>query len=118
MPTKSTKNSKPVRAAKEPTSVVSANGLSTLSPTELHNLISQRAYAIYLQRGAAWGSQLDDWLSAEQEITAQTPDQILEAAPAPITTNTRKATARAATVKTPVKRNTTTRARKKPAPEI
>jgi hypothetical protein len=124
MPTKSTKNSKPIKAAKEPTSVVGANGLATLSPIELHNLISQRAYEIYLQRGTVWGSQLNDWLLAEQEITAaiqtsaQTPVQILEAAPAPVTTKTRKATAQSSTVKAPATRSPATRVRKKPASEI
>src|SRR5581483_2083180 len=39
MPTKSTKHLKPVKAAKESASVASANGVTTLSPTELHDLI-------------------------------------------------------------------------------
>lgn len=121
MPTKLTKNLKPVKAAKEQTSEANAIGTATLSPTELYSLISQRAYEIYLQRGAGWGNELNDWLLAEQEIAAatQTPVQTLIAEPVPITTETRRATARPLTVKAPAKRSsTTTRARKKPAPEI
>ncbi|HYE71990.1 MAG TPA: DUF2934 domain-containing protein [Blastocatellia bacterium] len=118
MPTQSTKDSKPVKAAKEPTSVAGTNNLATLSPIELHYLISQRAYEIYLQRGAAWGSELNDWLLAEQEITAavqaaaQMPIQILEAVPTLITTKTRRATS-PSKVKAPAKQSrTTTRAQK------
>ena len=31
--------------------------------------IAQRAYEIFLLRGASHGSDLDDWLRAEQELT-------------------------------------------------
>jgi len=31
--------------------------------------IAQRAYEIYLQRGAGDGSDLDDWLQAERELS-------------------------------------------------
>ena len=34
----------------------------------LEEQIRQRAYEIYLQRGGQDGSELDDWLRAEQEI--------------------------------------------------
>jgi hypothetical protein len=30
-----------------------------------------RAYELYLQRGAAPGNELDDWLQAEAEITGK-----------------------------------------------
>jgi hypothetical protein len=121
MPTKSTKSLKPKKATKEHVSAASALDATVLSPTELHSLISQRAYEIYLQRGAGWGNELNDWLLAEQEITAatQAPIQILIAEPDPITSKTRRATARPLAVKAPAKRSsTTTHALKKPAPEI
>ena len=34
--------------------------------------ISERAYAIYLERGGADGSDLEDWLQAEREL-GETP---------------------------------------------
>ena len=37
----------------------------------LEEQIRQRAHAIYLERGGQDGSELDDWLQAEQEILSQ-----------------------------------------------
>ena len=34
--------------------------------------IAQRAYEIYLQRGATDGSDVDDWLQAERELSQET----------------------------------------------
>ena len=36
--------------------------------------IRQRAYEIYLERGAQPGSELEDWLQAEGELTTINPD--------------------------------------------
>lgn len=33
--------------------------------------IAQRAYELYLSRGAADGGAMDDWLAAERELTEQ-----------------------------------------------
>ena len=33
--------------------------------------VAQRAYELYLQRGGAEGQDLDDWLSAEQELKSR-----------------------------------------------
>ena len=33
-----------------------------------HEEITQRAFALYEQRGAAGGSDLDDWLEAERQL--------------------------------------------------
>lgn len=33
--------------------------------------IARRAYELYVQRGATGGRELDDWLTAERELTAQ-----------------------------------------------
>jgi hypothetical protein len=41
-----------------------------LSPCE--DLIQQRAYEFYSERGYRDGSALDDWLEAEREILSQT----------------------------------------------
>jgi hypothetical protein len=35
--------------------------------------IRMRAYEIWLQRGAQDGSDLEDWLQAEEEVLLQTP---------------------------------------------
>jgi hypothetical protein len=42
-----------------------------ITPEKLVNEIERRAHAIYLQRGAAPGSDLTDWLQAEREIKAK-----------------------------------------------
>jgi hypothetical protein len=34
--------------------------------------VAQRAYELYLERGAGQGHDLDDWLSAEREVTGGT----------------------------------------------
>jgi Protein of unknown function (DUF2934) len=39
----------------------------------LEERIRVRAYEIYLQRGGEDGSELDDWLQAEQEILGAEP---------------------------------------------
>ena len=41
----------------------------------LEDQIRQRAYAIYLERGAQDGSDLDDWLQAEEEILSHHPPE-------------------------------------------
>ena len=48
---------------------------STLS---LQEQIQQRAHEIYLQRGDADGSALDDWLEAEAEIRQLDQDDLLK----------------------------------------
>jgi len=35
-----------------------------------HEAIARRAYELWLRRGAPMGSHLEDWLSAERELTA------------------------------------------------
>lgn len=40
-------------------------------PTELQEQIRRRAYAIYEQRNRTEGRELDDWLRAEAELTAE-----------------------------------------------
>jgi len=40
----------------------------TAPPISLEEQIRQRAYAIYLQRAGREGSELDDWLRAEEEL--------------------------------------------------
>lgn len=39
-------------------------------PKPSHEQIAQRAYEIYLERGGAPGDPMQDWLRAEQELTA------------------------------------------------
>jgi hypothetical protein len=46
-----------------------------MKPVVLEEQIRQRAHAIYLERGSMEGSELDDWLRAEQEImSSQSPE--------------------------------------------
>jgi len=40
-----------------------------LVPINLEDEIRRRAYELYLQRGTAPGSEAEDWLAAEREIT-------------------------------------------------
>jgi len=47
----------PARAKKTPTETLS-----------LEERIRRRAYELYVQRGNESGSELDDWLQAEEEI--------------------------------------------------
>ena len=47
----------PARAKEAPT-----------KPVSLEERIRQRAYDLYVSRGNPSGSELDDWLQAEQEI--------------------------------------------------
>ena len=51
-------------AKKPPATVASA-------PQELEIQIRQRAYEFYEARGREEGQDLDDWLRAEEEITAK-----------------------------------------------
>ncbi len=125
MPIKPIKNTKPAKAAKEQASVASIISATTLSAMELHNLISKRAYEIFLQRGMNWGNEVEDWLLAEQEITValqattQAFIQTTVAEPTPVKTKSRRAATGPPSVKAQSKRSSiTTRARKKPAPEV
>jgi hypothetical protein len=55
---------------KDPTKKPPATPVSE-SP-ELENQIRQRAYELYEARGREDGHDLEDWLRAEEEITAKT----------------------------------------------
>ena len=46
-------------------------GDSTAAETD-RELIAQRAYELYVERGGGEGQDLDDWLSAERELTGST----------------------------------------------
>jgi hypothetical protein len=37
--------------------------------------VAMRAYELYLARGGGDGSAMDDWLIAERELLARTPDR-------------------------------------------
>ena len=43
--------------------------------TPVEEQIRLRAYEIYLQRGEAPGSEVDDWLQAEAELNAATSNK-------------------------------------------
>ena len=42
----------------------------TLSPESVHELITKRAYELYLQEGSIDGRDVEHWLQAEQEMAA------------------------------------------------
>jgi hypothetical protein len=41
----------------------------------LEERVRQRAHDIYLERGGEDGSEMDDWLQAEQEILGMEPEK-------------------------------------------
>lgn len=51
----------------------SAGDTSAASPDR--ERIAMRAYELYLARGASDGAALDDWLTAEREITSSATDR-------------------------------------------
>lgn len=68
------------KRSSDPSPYLSSNS----SPTALEGLpretyprdrIAQRAYELYLERGAADGADFDDWLAAEREIGSDTADR-------------------------------------------
>jgi hypothetical protein len=49
-----------------------STGIPAFNPTApTEDQIRQRAYELYLARGAAAGNEVGDWLQAEQELRAQ-----------------------------------------------
>jgi len=60
-------------------------GSSPNPPSLAHEQVADRAYEIYLRRGASHGDDLRDWLAAEQELlgplwaSATTPGPCSEA---------------------------------------
>jgi hypothetical protein len=44
------------------------NGRDTTAATIDREVVAQRAYALYLERGAEDGRDVDDWLTAEREL--------------------------------------------------
>jgi hypothetical protein len=48
-----------------------ANGTGPSPATPEPDAIAARAYELYLARGGQLGSDLDDWLQAEREISAR-----------------------------------------------
>jgi len=56
--------------AKDPTKKPPATIIS--DSQELENQIRQRAYELYEARGGEDGHDLEDWLRAQEEITAKT----------------------------------------------
>jgi hypothetical protein len=52
---------------------------SNVDTLSLEERIRQRAYELYLQRGSQPGSDIDDWLQAEEEIRRAAEQAIDEA---------------------------------------
>lgn len=45
------------------------------SPEQTEELIRQRAYGLYEERGCQHGYDVDDWLRAEAEVNGKMPDE-------------------------------------------
>ena len=127
MAIKTTKNAKAVAAKANAAPVV-----NVVPPTseEINLLISQRAYELFLQRGASYGNEVSDWLLAEQEILGAlctpAPAPVIESTPLISEPVVEKAPAKAkrtvrpktAAVTATAKRSTaSTRTRRKSTPE-
>lgn len=61
--------SKTARSKKKESAEAAAETVETPQPTIEE--ISQRAYEIYLERGGAHGSDVEDWLQAERELRGE-----------------------------------------------
>jgi hypothetical protein len=59
-------------ADKKPRGTVDEESEQT-NQTTAEQEIRDRAYEIYLQRGEQHGSDLDDWLQAERELSTRSP---------------------------------------------
>jgi hypothetical protein len=46
---------------------------NTTAATMDRDRVAQRAYELYMARGCADGQDVDDWLSAERELTGKSP---------------------------------------------
>ena len=57
----------------------SARAKETPIEISLEERIRRRAYELYVQRGSQSGSELDDWLQAEEEIRRAEDEAIDEA---------------------------------------
>lgn len=91
-------------------------------PEDLHKLISQRAYELFLQRGTGWGDPVQDWLLAEQEIITTfctpVPEPVVEKAPAKVKRAARPRSTATSTAKLSTTATTAaTRTRRKSAPD-
>jgi len=62
------------RGPQRPQTQTAAVAKSAEAALPLEARIRQRAHEIYLERGGADGSEMDDWLQAEQEILASRPE--------------------------------------------
>jgi hypothetical protein len=54
-------------------------GTVRAKPLTLEERVRRRAYELYVQRGNQSGSELDDWLQAEEEIRRVTEEAVDEA---------------------------------------
>ena len=96
-----------------------SEGKKTLTPEELESLVTKRAYAVYLERGADDGDPLSDWLAAESAVLAElnaAPAPSIEAAPvtaeSPTEASSKKAATRKKTTTSSEPKKTTTSAKR------
>jgi Protein of unknown function (DUF2934) len=57
---------------KKPKSSLPVSARPVQSPEQIQQLIRQRAYELYEQRGREDGRDFDDWIAAESEVTRDT----------------------------------------------
>jgi hypothetical protein len=66
---------------KKPVAEAAAKPSRTSAGAPTHEQIAQRAYELFLQRGAQHGRDYDDWLIAETELAATLTRSTRRAAP-------------------------------------
>jgi hypothetical protein len=52
-----------------PTPLTRSQAVQSQSPDQIQQEVRERAYKLYEQRGREDGHDLDDWLTAESEVT-------------------------------------------------
>ena len=78
--TSTTSTSSGTQTLDNPADIQSPENLNTSLPEtwrdsdEHRRRVEQRAYELYLSRGGAHGSDWEDWLAAEREVTANRGD--------------------------------------------
>src|SRR5262245_29142345 len=74
-----------LRSRQKSKSMTDSNSVFQL-PTadETQELIALRAYELYLSRGAAHGSDIRDWLTAEAEVLAAVQKMSMQTSPAQV----------------------------------
>lgn len=115
------KTTKSPKAAATKAKAAVTSPIIPLAPEELHKLIRQRAYDLFLQRGNGLSDPVQDWLLAEQEILGAfcrpAPEPVVEKASAKVNRAARPRSTATSTAKRSTTTTAATRTRRKSAPD-